>query len=63
VAYVKDNRESNEPFDGAVNGETPAGVRKGAEIVEPYLEAGATWLLLVGYSSSRLLSHMSPGSG
>jgi alkanesulfonate monooxygenase SsuD/methylene tetrahydromethanopterin reductase-like flavin-dependent oxidoreductase (luciferase family) len=51
VAYVKDNREGNEPFDVAVNGETPAVARKGAEIVEPYMGAGATWW--VEYEGSR----------
>jgi alkanesulfonate monooxygenase SsuD/methylene tetrahydromethanopterin reductase-like flavin-dependent oxidoreductase (luciferase family) len=43
VAYLKAQRESVDPFDVAVNGETPADARKGAEIVEPYIEAGATW--------------------
>ena len=43
VAYVKANRESTEPFDVAVNGETPADRGKAAEIVEQYGEAGVTW--------------------
>ncbi len=36
-------RSSKAPFDIAVNSETPADNRLGAEIVQPYLEAGATW--------------------
>jgi alkanesulfonate monooxygenase SsuD/methylene tetrahydromethanopterin reductase-like flavin-dependent oxidoreductase (luciferase family) len=51
VAYLKANREGNDPFDIAVNGETPADSRKGAEIVRPYYEAGATWW--VEYEASR----------
>jgi alkanesulfonate monooxygenase SsuD/methylene tetrahydromethanopterin reductase-like flavin-dependent oxidoreductase (luciferase family) len=51
VAYLKANREGNGPFDIAVNGETPADPRKGAEIVRPYYEAGATWW--VEYEASR----------
>jgi alkanesulfonate monooxygenase SsuD/methylene tetrahydromethanopterin reductase-like flavin-dependent oxidoreductase (luciferase family) len=51
VAYLKANREGNGPFDIAINGETPADPRKGAEIVRPYYEAGATWW--VEYEASR----------
>ena len=51
VAYMKANRESADPFDMAVNGETLADARKGAEIVEPYIEAGATWW--IEYEASR----------
>ena len=43
VAYVKTHRVQSDPFDVAVNGETPADPEKGAEIVQPYIEAGATW--------------------
>lgn len=43
VAYLHAHRASAAPFDVAVNGETPADPRKGAEMVQPYQEAGATW--------------------
>ena len=42
-AYINTYRESVDPIEIAVNGETPADPRKGAEIVQPYREAGATW--------------------
>jgi alkanesulfonate monooxygenase SsuD/methylene tetrahydromethanopterin reductase-like flavin-dependent oxidoreductase (luciferase family) len=51
IAYVNTYRASAEPFDVAVNGETPADPHKGAEIVQPYEEAGATWW--VEYEASR----------
>ncbi|MEW6094347.1 MAG: LLM class flavin-dependent oxidoreductase [Chloroflexota bacterium] len=43
VAYLKIHRQRNEPFDVAVNVETPSDPKKAAEIVRPYFEAGATW--------------------
>ena len=43
VAYVKPYRTSTEPFDIAMNGETPTDPHRGAEIVQRYSEAGATW--------------------
>jgi hypothetical protein len=43
AAYIKAHRMVSDPFDIAVNGETPADARKGAVIVQPYEEAGATW--------------------
>ncbi len=43
VAYINTYRESADPFDIGVNGETPVDPLKGAEIVQPYREAGATW--------------------
>jgi alkanesulfonate monooxygenase SsuD/methylene tetrahydromethanopterin reductase-like flavin-dependent oxidoreductase (luciferase family) len=51
VAYVKAHRNGSEPFDIAVNGETSSDLKKGAEIVQPYIEAGATWW--VEYEASR----------
>jgi alkanesulfonate monooxygenase SsuD/methylene tetrahydromethanopterin reductase-like flavin-dependent oxidoreductase (luciferase family) len=36
---------ATDTFEIAVNGETPADPRRGAEIVQPYIEAGATWWL------------------
>ena len=43
VTYINAYRESTDPFDIAVNGETPGDPHKGAKIVQPYSEAGATW--------------------
>ncbi len=43
VAYVQQHRDRTEPFDVAVNGETPGEPGRGAEMVQPYSEAGATW--------------------
>ena len=43
MTYVKEHRRSSVPFDVAAGGETPSDPVKGVEIVQPYLEAGATW--------------------
>jgi alkanesulfonate monooxygenase SsuD/methylene tetrahydromethanopterin reductase-like flavin-dependent oxidoreductase (luciferase family) len=43
VAYVKKHRAGSEPFEVAVSGVTPLYREKGAEIVRPYADAGATW--------------------
>lgn len=51
VAFVNSSRADNSPFDVALNGETPADTHKGAAIVQPYREAGATWW--VEYAASR----------
>jgi alkanesulfonate monooxygenase SsuD/methylene tetrahydromethanopterin reductase-like flavin-dependent oxidoreductase (luciferase family) len=51
AAYLQANREGNDPFDIAVNGETPGDQDKAAEIVRPYYESGATWW--VEYEGSR----------
>jgi len=45
VAYVKAYRESSEPFDVAFADETSSNPKQGAEMVEPYREAGVTWWL------------------
>jgi hypothetical protein len=43
-AYIDANRTMNTPYDIVVEGETPGDdPQKGAEIVRPYFEAGATW--------------------
>jgi len=36
-------REHSGPFDIAVAGATPPDTEKGSEIVQPYVQAGATW--------------------
>jgi alkanesulfonate monooxygenase SsuD/methylene tetrahydromethanopterin reductase-like flavin-dependent oxidoreductase (luciferase family) len=43
VAYLKAQRVSPVPFDIAVPGITPSDPAQGAEIVQPYIDAGATW--------------------
>jgi alkanesulfonate monooxygenase SsuD/methylene tetrahydromethanopterin reductase-like flavin-dependent oxidoreductase (luciferase family) len=43
VAYVRSQRATPDPFDIALAGLTPPEVGKGAEIVQPFIEAGATW--------------------
>jgi hypothetical protein len=50
-AYVSAHRKGSEPFEIAVNGETPLDPRQGALIVAPYRDAGATWW--VEYAASR----------
>jgi len=45
AAYVKAHRESSGPFDVVFADTTPSDTEKGAEIVQPYLEAGVTWWL------------------
>lgn len=42
-AYVGAHRESAEPFEIAVNGETPLDRQRGAQMVASYRDAGATW--------------------
>lgn len=48
---VKSYRVFFNPFDIAVNGETPSDPQEGAEIVHPYEKAGATWW--IEYDASR----------
>lgn len=43
VAFVSDHRESPDRFEVAVGGSTPASPRAAAEVVGPFVEAGATW--------------------
>ncbi len=52
AAYIRDRRSAEDaPFDIAVNGETPSNARRGAALVNPYREAGATWW--IEYEASR----------
>ncbi|MFW9992596.1 MAG: LLM class flavin-dependent oxidoreductase [Candidatus Odinarchaeota archaeon] len=41
--FVKERRKESDPFDAMIYGKTPSDPVKGAEIVEPFIEAGATW--------------------
>lgn len=43
VAYVNTERKSTDPFDIAVNGEMPVDAYQRAEVIQQYIEAGATW--------------------
>lgn len=43
VAHMASYRTDPRPFDVCVLGTTPSNPEKGAEIVQPYVEAGATW--------------------
>jgi hypothetical protein len=42
--YIAANRHQDTPFDIVIEGQTPGSdLEKAGEIVNPYLEAGATW--------------------
>jgi len=43
IEFINNNRSSSAIFDVMAGGETPPDPDKGAELVEPYIEAGATW--------------------
>jgi hypothetical protein len=43
LAYVRAHRGNSAPFDVAVYGRTPAPREVAAAIVQPWIEAGATW--------------------
>ncbi len=43
VDYFKVHRKSTEPFDIALNVEIPSDPNKAVDVVQPYIEAGATW--------------------
>ncbi len=43
AAYVKAHRTSSDAFDLVMYGLTPSNPKKGAKIVQPFMEAGATW--------------------
>ncbi len=51
ATFLKTHCEHFGTFDIAVPGETPSDARTGAEIVQPYGEAGATWW--IEYEASR----------
>jgi len=48
LAYVREQRSSDAPFDVAVSGESPADVSTAREQVQPFAEAGATWWIEEG---------------
>lgn len=43
IAYMEKHRTDPRPFGVMVGGQTPPDPEKGAEIVQQYVEAGATW--------------------
>jgi alkanesulfonate monooxygenase SsuD/methylene tetrahydromethanopterin reductase-like flavin-dependent oxidoreductase (luciferase family) len=43
MTYMKMYRTSSAPFDVAVYGQTPTDLNRGTKIVQPWIEAGATW--------------------
>ncbi len=51
IAYVMERRSTPDPIDFAYPGETPLDLPKGAEIVQPFIEAGVTWW--IEYEASR----------
>ena len=61
VAYVDTYREKTDPFEVAVSGETPANPQNGAEIVQPYHEAGATWWIEARESFEELRARIRQG--
>ena len=48
LAYVREHRSSDTPFDVAVSGESPAEINVAREQVQPFAEAGATWWIEEG---------------
>lgn len=51
VAYLDTQRVETTPFDVAVNGVTFGNTQQDVEIVQPFIEAGATWW--IEYEASR----------
>jgi alkanesulfonate monooxygenase SsuD/methylene tetrahydromethanopterin reductase-like flavin-dependent oxidoreductase (luciferase family) len=43
LAYIKAHRQNLGPFEVAVYGSTPLSPDKAAKVVQPWIEAGATW--------------------
>ncbi len=43
LAFIKEQRQSDTPFEVAHGGKTPGDPAQAAEIVRPYVEAGVTW--------------------
>jgi hypothetical protein len=43
IAYVRQHRDSDRPFEIVLGGRTPGDRAKARAIIEPLAEAGATW--------------------
>lgn len=48
LAYVRERRSSDTPFDVAVSGESPADINMAREQAQPFSDAGATWWIEEG---------------
>jgi alkanesulfonate monooxygenase SsuD/methylene tetrahydromethanopterin reductase-like flavin-dependent oxidoreductase (luciferase family) len=48
LAYVRQQRSSDTPFDVAVSGESPADINMAREQAQPFSDAGATWWIEEG---------------
>jgi alkanesulfonate monooxygenase SsuD/methylene tetrahydromethanopterin reductase-like flavin-dependent oxidoreductase (luciferase family) len=48
LAYVRERRSSDTPFDMAVSGESPADINMAREQAQPFSDAGATWWIEEG---------------
>jgi hypothetical protein len=48
LAYVREQRASDAPFDVAVSGESPVEGDMARDHVQPFAEAGATWWIEEG---------------
>lgn len=48
LAYVRERRSSDTPFDVAVSGESPADINMARELAQPFSDAGATWWIEEG---------------
>lgn len=58
-AYVEAHRTATTPFDIVIEGETPgASPKKDASLVQPWIEAGATWWLDSMWSNSNDLARV-----
>ncbi len=43
LVYIKAHRKNSKSFEVAVYGSTPANLDKAAKVIQPWIEAGATW--------------------
>jgi alkanesulfonate monooxygenase SsuD/methylene tetrahydromethanopterin reductase-like flavin-dependent oxidoreductase (luciferase family) len=48
LAYVREQRTTDAPFDVVVSGESPADIQAALGQIEPFAEAGATWWIEEG---------------
>jgi alkanesulfonate monooxygenase SsuD/methylene tetrahydromethanopterin reductase-like flavin-dependent oxidoreductase (luciferase family) len=48
IAYIREQRASDAPFNIAMSGESPAEIEAACEQVQPFAEAGATWWIEEG---------------
>jgi alkanesulfonate monooxygenase SsuD/methylene tetrahydromethanopterin reductase-like flavin-dependent oxidoreductase (luciferase family) len=53
VEYIKANRSTDELFEFASSGETPEDKEEAMRIIQPYIDAGATWWMVWSEESVR----------